>query len=148
MEQIKEFIKQTHEKIKQNYSKNKKNFLKNNLKPIKAPLNKRYSTPKNISKLRKNKSTDYIQANYLNEEYSKDFTHGEISKRSKDDFKNNEQNTNSKNYYENIIQKPKIIKESLDNLKLQKNMFNNINNKISASVKRGKIKLPSISKKQ
>ena len=148
VEQIKEFIKQTHEKIKQNYSKNKKNFLKNNLKPIKAPLNKRYSTPKNISKLRKNKSTDYIQANYLNEEYSKDFTHGEISKRSKDDYKNDEQNTNSKNYYENIIQKPKIIKESLDNLKLQKNMFNNINNKISASVKRGKIKLPSISKKQ
>ena len=84
----------------------------------------------------------------MNEEYSKDFTHGEISKRSKDDFKNDEQNTNIRNYYENIIQKPKIIKESLDNLKLQKNMFNNINNKISASVKRGKIKLPSISKKQ
>ena len=76
----------------------------NNVKPVKANPNKRYSTPSNFSKLRKNKSTDYIQANYLNEEYSKDFTHGEISKRSKDDYKNDEQNTNSKNYFLILIE--------------------------------------------
>ena len=144
VEQIKEFIKQTHEKIKQNYSKNKKNFLMNNVKPVKANPNKRYSTPSNFSKLRKNKSTDYIKGDILNEEYSKDFTQGEISKENKDEIKNEEQDTKSRNFYENIIQKPKIIKQSHDNLKLQKNRYNNLINKISTSVKKGKIKLPSI----
>ena len=61
-----------------------------------------------------------------------------------DNNKNDDSQYSSGKYYENIIQKPKIMSQKKDNLILQKNVYNSINNKISMSVKRGKMKLPSL----
>jgi hypothetical protein len=147
--QIKDFIKQTHEKIKENYSRNKKQILMSNINPINVAQNRRYSTPLNALKFRKNKSTSDIRSDFFNQESTKEFNPDNIIKEMKEDNnKNNDSQYSSGKYYENITQKPKIIKQNKDNLILQKNVYNSINSKISMSVKRGKMKLPTLIKKK
>ena len=147
--QIKDFIKQTHEKIKENYSRNKKQILMSNINPINISQNRRYSTPLNALKFRKNKSTSDIRSDFFNQESTKEFNPDNIIKEMKEDNnKNNDSQYSSGKYYENIIQKPKIVKQNKDNLILQKNVYNSINSKISMSVKRGKMKLPTLIKKK
>ena len=147
--QIKDFIKQTHEKIKENYSRNKKQILMSNINPINISQNRRYSTPLNALKFRKNKSTSDIRSDFFNQENTKEFNPNNIIKEMKEDNnKNDDSQYISGKYYENIIQKPKIMSQKKDNLILQKNVYNSINNKISMSVKRGKMKLPSLISKK
>ena len=145
--QIKNFIKATHEKIKENYSRNQNKKFLNNINPINISQNRRYSTPMNQVKMRKNRSTNDIKINY----YKKDNFEEKTLKEIKEDNnnKNDDDNEEGKlNYYENILKKPKTLEKKNQSLILQKNMYNNIKNKISVSVKRGKIVLPSINTKK
>ena len=144
--QIKEFIKLTHEKIKANYSMTKKQMMMGNINPVNKFQNKRYFTPMNRVQMRKNKSTNDIQTDFKNAENNKEINNiNELKETKNDNNKNNEieKNKDSSQYYRNIIVKPKFMKRS-DSLVLQKNQYNNINRKVSISVKRGKILLPSI----
>ena len=144
--QIKEFIKLTHEKIKANYSMTKKQMMMGNINPVNKFQNKRYFTPMNRVQMRKNKSTNDIQTDFKNAENNKEINNiNELKETKNDNNKNNEieKDKDSSQYYRNIIVKPKFMKRS-DSLVLQKNQYNNINRKVSISVKRGKILLPSI----
>ena len=143
--QIKDFIKQTHEKIRENYTRNKKQIMLKNTNPINFG-NKRYSTPMNLARMRKNKSTNDIKSDYINfnKEKNEEIKQDNSIKEKKEDVnKNNDTENEQKNYYENIIQKPKYIKPNNQSLILKNNKYN-INTNISISVKRGRIKLPSI----
>ena len=143
--QIKDFIKQTHEKIRENYTRNKKQIMLKNTNPINFG-NKRYSTPINLARMRKNKSTNDIKSDYINfnKEKNEEIKQDNSIKEKKEDVnKNNDTENEQKNYYENIIQKPKYIKPNNQSLILKNNKYN-INTNISISVKRGRIKLPSI----
>ena len=145
--QIKDFIKKTHDKIKENYArsknKNKGRIMIKNINPINPMQNKRYSTPMNQFRMIKNRSTNDIQNDYFNKDISQNQT---IKEMKEDDNKNNDTEYNPSKAYENIIHKPKIMKRNNESLILQKNVYNNINNKISVSVGRGKIMLPTIKK--
>jgi hypothetical protein len=108
--------------------------------------NKRYSTPINLARMRKNKSTNDIKSDYINfnKEKNEEIKQDNSIKEKKEDVnKNNDTENEQKNYYENIIQKPKYIKPNNQSLILKNNKYN-INTNISISVKRGRIKLPSI----
>ena len=148
--QIKEFIKKTHEQIKENYTRssnainlNKKLNLphnSNNLKSI--PQNKRYITPLNKNGLQRNRSTSNINSSYfdnkkiaevIGEEEFKLHINSNIINKNEDDGKNN--------YYANFLEKPKKLNR-VESFIMPKN-----NNSIAASMKRGKIKLPSLAKK-
>ena len=97
--------------------------------------------------MRKNRSTNDIKINY----YKKDNFEEKTLKEIKEDNnnKNDDDNEEGKlNYYENILKKPKTLEKKNQSLILPKNMYNNIKNKISVSVKRGKIVLPSINTKK
>ena len=136
--QIKEFIRLTHEKIKANYSVSKKQVMMKNVNPINNFQNKRYFTPMNQARMKKNKSTNDIKNDYYKQENNKDI------KNSKGDINKNNEVEDSSQYYRNIINKPKIMKRNNESLILQKNQYNNINNKLSISVRKGKILLPTI----
>ena len=116
-----------------------------NINPKNPLQNRRYSTPENQYKMMKNKSTNDINNGYFNNDIIQNKTIKEIKE---DDNKNNDTEYNQSKAYENIIQKPKIMKRNNESLILQKNMYNNINNKLSFSVRRGKIKLPTINIKK
>ena len=58
--------------------------------------------------------------------------------------KGNDEGTNS-NFYANIIQKPKMLNRA-ESFIMPKKSINNVNHSIATSVRRGKIKLPSINK--
>ena len=147
--QIKDFIKETHEKIKANYSRNKHPKLMRNIRPINASQNIRYSTPLNEIRMRKNRSTNDIKIAHFNRENTKEFNPEKAIKAIKEDVnKNNDADNGKRNYYKNIITKPKNVRVSNESLNLQKNIYNNINSKISLSVKKGKIILPAIQAKK
>ena len=142
--QIKDFIKQTHEKIKENYSRNKNNVKMRNIKPVNYKKNKRYATPLNSLKMRKNKSTNDIKNDFLNKENNKEFNPENILKEIKEDVNKNDDTLYGEgNSYQNIIKKPKYVKLNNESLIIQKNLYN-INNNVSVSVRKGKVKLPSI----
>ena len=117
-----------------------------NINQVNKFQNKRYFTPMNRVQMRKNKSTNDIQTDFKNAENNKEINNiNELKETKNDNNKNNEieKDKDSSQYYRNIIVKPKFMKRS-DSLVLQKNQYNNINRKVSISVKRGKILLPSI----
>ena len=149
VQQIKEFIKLTHDKIKENYSVTKQQLMMKNMNPLNKFQNKRYFTPMNEAKIRKNKSTNdiNIKSDINIQENTKEINNTKELNETKNDINKNdeiEKEKDSSQYYKNIIAKPKFMKRNNQSLLLPKNQFNKINNKFSVSVKRGKIVLPSI----
>ena len=149
VKQIKDFIKKTHEKIKENYSKknynnfNEKINIANNITNRKAP-NKRYIAPLNKLGMNRNRSTNNINSSYFdNKKIVEVVGQEELQNQMNDINKGNEEGNNS-NFYANIIQRPKKLKKAESFINPKNN--NNINHSIAVSIKRGKIKLPSILK--
>jgi len=152
--QIKDFIKKTHEKIKENYSKNSNSInaadtniinISNNNILSRRPSNKRYITPINRGGMNRNRSTNSINPSYFdNKKIVEVIGEDELQHKMNDINKGNDDGTNS-NFYANIIQKPKVLNRA-ESFIMPKKSINNVNHSIAASVRRGKIKLPSINK--
>ena len=158
--QIKEFIKNTHEQIKENYSR--KSNLNNYNKGLDASNNfmnqkvhnKRYITPLGQINKNRNRSTNNINASFFdNKKIVEVIGDEEFAVKEKDNNNNNiniiekEEDDKKANYYENIIQKPKKLTRAESFIAPKKNVVNN-NIGLSINIKRGKIKLPSISTKK
>jgi hypothetical protein len=155
--QIKDFIKKTHEKIKENYSK-KSNIINvadktntinisNNNALSRRPSNKRYITPINKGGMNRNRSTNNINPSYFdNKKIVEVIGEDELQHKMNDISKGNDEGANSNsNFYANIIQKPKKLNRA-ESFIMSKKSINNVNHSIATSVRRGKIKLPSINK--
>jgi hypothetical protein len=140
VQQIKDFIRQTHEKIKANYSqkyRGKQSYNRsNNLGQLtnKNPMNKRYINPINNNtgtSVIKNLSVNNILVEKNNH---KDILNLDESKRDND----NKEDNKKYNEYANIIEIKKINREE-SLIMGQKNIF-----KKSSNNKFGKLKLPAI----
>ena len=149
VKQIKDFIKKTHEQIKENYSRsnnmnnlNKRISISNNNMNGKFQ-NKRYVTPLNKVSKNRNRSTNNINASYFDNKKIVEVMGDEELELKNNDNNNKEEVQN--NFYANLIQKPKKLTKA-ESFIMPKNNINN-SNSIAISLKRGKIKLPSIIKK-
>ena len=150
VKQIKDFIKKTHEQIKENYSRsnnikglNKNLNLPNNKNLLSGrPQNKRYITPLNKSGMNRNRSTNNINPSYFDNKKIAEVFEGEDLKIeiNKNNINKDDNEEGKKNFYENLIQKPKKMNR-VDSLIMP-------NHSIAATIKRGKIKLPSIANKK
>ena len=151
VKQIKDFIKKTHEQIKENYarSNNLKNINSNNKLSISnnnkllsgRSQNKRYITPLNKNNFNRNRSTSNINASYFdNKKISEIIGEEDIKLKMNKNNIDKDEDEGKSNYYANLIQKPKKMNR-VDSLIMSKN------NNITSSLKRGKIKLPSLVKK-
>ena len=107
--------------------------------------NKRYITPLNRGGMNRNRSTNNINPSHFdNKKIVEVIGEDELKHKMNDINKENDEGTNS-NFYANIIQKPKKLNRA-ESFIMPKKSINNVNHSIATSVRRGKIKLPSINK--
>ena len=148
--QIKDFIKKTHEKIKENYARSNNinnlnknvNLSKNNNNLSGKPQNKRYITPLNKNKMNRNRSTNNINASYFdNRKIAEVIGEEELKIQMSKNNDTQDDNEGKSNFYGNLITKPKKMNR-VESLIMPKNI------NIVSSVKRGKIKLPSLVNKK
>ena len=99
--------------------------------------------------MNRNRSTNNINPSYFdNKKIVEVIGEDELQHKMNDISKGNDEGGNSNNnsnFYANIIQKPKMLNRA-ESFIMPKKSINNVNQSIATSVRRGKIKLPSINK--